>query len=78
MTTFLQTNITGGNMLVGNRQEVTNRPDHYLFKWDAPRQQFNEISRSQDGVGVKCFLSGADCNAALYQVQRGFDVLRNT
>ena len=52
--------------------------DLYLLKRDAPRQELNEVSCSHNGVGVKRFLSGADCNAAFYQVQRSFDVLRET
>lgn len=52
------------------------RRHHYLFEWDTPGEQLDEISGSHDGIWVKRFLSGANTNASLYQVQRGFDVLR--
>lgn len=52
--------------------------DRYLFEWDTPGQQLDEVSGSHDGVWVKCFLCGANCDASLDQVQRGFDVLRRT
>lgn len=57
---------------------VCEHSDAHLFEWDTPGQQLDQISGSHDGVGVKCFLSGANCDASLDQVQRGFDVLRRT
>lgn len=52
--------------------------DLYLVEGDTPGQQLDEISGSHDGVRVKRFLSGGNRDASLYQVQRGFDVLRRT
>lgn len=52
--------------------------DCYLFKWDAPGQQLDEVSGFYDGVWVEGFLCGANCHAAFNQVQRGFYVLRET
>lgn len=48
-----------------------------LLERDAPGQQLDEISGSHDGVRVKRFLGGANCDASLDQIQRGFDVLRS-
>lgn len=48
----------------------------HLFKWDTPGKQLDEISGSDDGIGVKRFLCGAHCDASLNKVQRSFDVLK--
>lgn len=50
----------------------------YLLKWNAPRQQLNEVSGFHNGVRIECLLGGADSDTSLDQVQRGFDVLKET
>lgn len=47
-----------------------------LVEGNAPGQQLDQISGSQDDVRVEGFLRGRNGHAALDQVQRGFDVLR--
>lgn len=49
--------------------------DGHLFKRDAPGQQLDQISGLDDGIRVKRFLIGTHWDAALNQVQGGFDVL---
>lgn len=66
------------NTITQRQCTVCDHSDGYLFKWDAPGQQLNEISSSYDGIRVKGFLSGGNCNAAFYQVQRSFYVLKKT
>lgn len=50
----------------------------YLLKWNAPRQQLNEVSGFHNGVWIECLLGGADGDTSLDQVQRAFDVLKET
>lgn len=47
----------------------------HLFKWDTAGYQFDEISGSDDSIGVKCFPCCTNSHAAFDQVQGSFDVL---
>lgn len=51
------------------------RCDGHLFKRDAPGQQLDQIPGLDDGIRVECLLRSTNWDAALNQVQGGFDVL---
>lgn len=51
------------------------RSEGHLFKGDTPGQQLDQVSGLDDGIRIKRFLRGTNWNAALNQVQGGFDML---